>query len=162
MMNIEKLFQIQKELDMKILKEHQLEGKDLVPRKILALLVELGELANETRCFKYWSLKSPAEKKVILEEYVDCLHFILSIGLEKGFLYLSFEEINAPETVTGQFMEVFANITALQFNQREENYTKLWKSFVKLGVGLGFDYKEIEESYLMKNKINHQRQAEGY
>ena len=55
-MNLEKLFQMQKELDARILEEHPVqEGEDRLAKKILALLVELGELANEWRGCKYWS-----------------------------------------------------------------------------------------------------------
>src|SRR5690625_5238764 len=46
---------MQAELDKKIVKEKGLEGQDLLDKKILALQVELGELANEWRGFKFWS-----------------------------------------------------------------------------------------------------------
>ena len=57
-MNISELYEMQRELDNRICKEHRLEGMNLVPSKILALQVELGELANETRCFKFWSSRA--------------------------------------------------------------------------------------------------------
>ena len=79
-MNVKKLSEMQKVLDERIVKEHGLEGKDLEENKILALLVEVNELANETRCFKHWSTKGPSEESVLFEEYVDSLHFFLSIA----------------------------------------------------------------------------------
>ena len=82
-MNLQKLFQMQNTLDKRIQAEHHLEGVPLLHKKILSLQVELGELANETRCFKFWSTKKPSSNDVILEEYVDCLHFILSIRSRK-------------------------------------------------------------------------------
>ena len=54
-MKLQKLFETQKVLDDKIVKEKGLEGVDLLDKKILALQVELGELANEFRGFKFWS-----------------------------------------------------------------------------------------------------------
>nr|QRZ17780.1 dUTP diphosphatase [Virgibacillus sp. AGTR] len=54
-MNLNKLFPIQKELDTRIEREKGLEGQNLLDKKILALQVELGELANEWRGFKFWS-----------------------------------------------------------------------------------------------------------
>lgn len=83
-MDLLQLFKLQKELDDRIAKEHDLQPKKLLKEKMLALLVEIGELANETRCFKYWSNKPASEREVILEEYVDGLHFILSIGIDLG------------------------------------------------------------------------------
>lgn len=156
------MFRIQKELDHKILKEHQLEGVNLLPPKILALQVELGELANETRCFKYWSKKKSSEKEVILEEYVDCLHFILSIGIEKGFLSIT-TDFNLPEApLVQQFQRVFTEISHFQLTEEEAQYLVLWQNFMILGKSLGFTLDEIEQAYLSKNEINHRRQAEGY
>lgn len=54
-MNLIKLFEMQKVLDDRIVREKRLEGRDTLPEKILALQVELGECANEWRGFKFWS-----------------------------------------------------------------------------------------------------------
>ncbi|MEC2077637.1 dUTP diphosphatase [Metabacillus fastidiosus] len=43
-MNFNKLFAMQKELDEKILNQHKLHNENLTGRKILALLVEVGDL----------------------------------------------------------------------------------------------------------------------
>ena len=84
-MNLQKLFELQRKLDEHIEQQHQRqEGEDRLGKKILALLVEIGELANETRCFKFWSNKGPSDKNVILEEAADVLHFLLSIGNDIG------------------------------------------------------------------------------
>ncbi|MEH7240344.1 dUTP diphosphatase, partial [Bacillus sp. JJ269] len=48
-MDLLQLFKLQKELDDRIAKEHDLQPKKLLKEKMLALLVEIGELANETR-----------------------------------------------------------------------------------------------------------------
>jgi dimeric dUTPase (all-alpha-NTP-PPase superfamily) len=84
-MQLEKLFQMQKALDTHIEDKHSLQDEDLFERKVLALLVEIGELANETRSFKFWSVKPSSAKEVILEEFVDGVHFILSLGIECGY-----------------------------------------------------------------------------
>lgn len=52
-------------------------------KRLLALLVELHELANETKCFKFWSSKPVGNREKVLMEYVDVLHFILSIFCER-------------------------------------------------------------------------------
>ena len=55
-MNLEKLFEAQRVLDERIEQEHpRTENENRVPQKILALQVELGEMANEWRGFKFWS-----------------------------------------------------------------------------------------------------------
>jgi len=161
-MNLVKLYEIQKQLDERIHIEHNLGDKNLMPSKILALQVELGELANETRCFKFWSNKGPSPKRTILEEYVDCLHFILSIGLDSGLIDVKLDYINDSSSLIDQFNNVFTHIVAFQYEPTINNYNKLFNQFLLLGKKLDFTEVEIFESYLEKNRINHQRQDEGY
>lgn len=47
---------MQKDLMNGIIRKHNLQNEDLHEKTRVALLVELGELANEIRFFKYWSL----------------------------------------------------------------------------------------------------------
>lgn len=55
-MNLTKLFEMQVQLDADIMANHPVqEGEDRFGKKVLALLVELGELGQEWRGFKYWS-----------------------------------------------------------------------------------------------------------
>ncbi len=165
MMNLDKLFALQQQLDDRIRNEHGLEDSDLFMDKVLALYVEIGELANETRCFKYWSNKPPADKETILEEYVDGLHFILSLGLE---LELNkdiphFATVNhEATTLTGLFLQVVYAINELKQNRSKEAYWYLMTVFFELGEALGFAESDIEQAYLAKNEVNHQRQDEGY
>lgn len=162
-MNIAQLFQIQKRLNDRIKAKHQVEGENLLAEKMLAFLVELGELANETRCFKYWSRQQPSDRDVILEEYVDGLHFILTIGLAYRFTNWSLQETYSyNESMTEQFLQVMNKTNELRKTNKESTYNELVAAFLGLGQQLGFTYEEIERSYLEKNKINHQRQDEGY
>src|SRR5690606_14512445 len=80
-MKLDKLFAMQHVLDTRIVQERGLNEDELLFKKIDAFRVELHELENETKHFKYWSSKQPDRAKM-LEEYVDGLHFILSIGLD--------------------------------------------------------------------------------
>lgn len=227
-MNLSKLFEAQRKLDERIVKEKGLEGQDLLDKKILALQVELGELANEWRGFKFWSEDQKPNKftanpddvcevckgepihfnedktKIIgqckncdgvgvhfhnplLEEYVDCLHFILSIGNELdieqwdyGYDFTEYE-INQGN-VTEQFILLIGMVSTLHTNVLQEdihkdnpevsqlelemntwrNYRFLIASFLLLGEMLSFTPEQIEQAYFDKNKINHERQESGY
>ena len=67
-MNLSHLFELQAKLDERIEQEHpRQEGEDRLAKKILALQVELGELANEWRGFKYWSHDQEPRTKI---EYI--------------------------------------------------------------------------------------------
>src|SRR5690625_3309515 len=80
-MNWTTLFSMQKKLDDYIAKSHSLVDEDLFDQKVLALIVELSELANETRSFKFWSMNQSGDREQIVEEFVDGIHFMLSVRL---------------------------------------------------------------------------------
>ncbi|MCR6096886.1 dUTP diphosphatase [Salipaludibacillus agaradhaerens] len=187
-MNLDELFAMQRELDTDIVKRKGLEGQDLLTNKILALQVELGELANEWRGFKFWSedkeprtlgfgkmledgIEIPCYVNPLLEEYVDCLHFILSIGLDLGKdespefeLDINFKAYD----VLGFFSECFAGTTEVNvcLEHHDENlgyfFEYTLQAFIRLGEKLGFTWEKVVQAYKEKNKINFERQANGY
>ncbi|OIK19432.1 dUTP diphosphatase [Bacillus amyloliquefaciens] len=229
-MNLQKMFEMQKVLDDRIIKEKGLEGQDLLPNLILALQVELAECANEWRGFKHWSnnqkprtklsttvgatpenasffrcenhycgkylnkddfkhLLDPdyeicpvcnaayvtafRDKNPLLEEYVDCLHFILSIGNRIGFnndatiqQIMRRAEERELETNIG-IVKAFSRLMSLVFGfyfwiENTGTYVRFFERFLNLGEMLGFTPEQIEAAYMDKNAVNHQRQQEGY
>lgn len=162
MMDWKELFLMQEQLDKYIESNHDFTGHDMFEERYLALLVELGELANETRCFKFWSTKPSSERTVILEEYVDGIHFILSLGIEKGHRYQPKQVHISQQTKTEQFNEVFDACVLFKNNPIELNYESLFTKFLQLGDKLGFSEHDIQEAYFKKNEINYQRQDKGY
>jgi len=159
-MDLSKLFEMQRELDERIEKQHPRQpGDRRIYSKLLALLVEIGELANETRCFKFWSNKGPSSKEKILEEGADVLHFLLSIGNEIN-VQTSIEIVPiAKSSLDAQFL-------ALYDQARLANIKEQWEWTFNLYVGLmetlGFTWNEVEEAYMSKNAVNHHRQESGY
>jgi len=166
-MDLTKLFEMQKVLDARIEKEHpQLQGEDRLAKKILALQVELGELANELPgTFKFWSNKKNDYKKALVE-YVDCLHFILSIGLEfkySSYSYATEEKISlATKDTMTNIQNCFYEMSFLNKFRAYQYYHSLLIELLALGRSLGFTGEQIEHAYLNKNKINHERQQNGY
>jgi dimeric dUTPase (all-alpha-NTP-PPase superfamily) len=66
MNNLRELFEIQAGLDAEILNNHPVQpGEDRLEKKHSALLVELGEMLNEHRAFKFWSDDQKPRTKVI-------------------------------------------------------------------------------------------------
>ncbi|MED5052680.1 dUTP diphosphatase [Anoxybacillus rupiensis] len=207
-MNLKKLFELQRQLDEHIEKEHPREpGEDRLAKKILALQVKLGELANYWRGFKFWShdqeprtfqldichacdgrgftlgFENSTEDcedcdgtgtdatNPLFEEYVDCLYFILSIGLE-----LKIEKYKPfalkKENIIEQFIElnfqtslIFTlkkNVDAVSIQKIRGRCYLVVDLFIALGEMLGFTWEQIEEAYMKKNAVNHQRQESGY
>ncbi|MGG5254832.1 dUTP diphosphatase [Neobacillus sp. SM06] len=163
-MRLENLFKMQKALDRYIEENHGLQNEDLFDRKVLALLVEIGELANETRSFKFWSLKPSSEKQVILEEFVDGIHFILSLGLESGFdeRLIAVEENPSAVTINEQFLKIYRSVCDFQTSRRLEDYRAVIEYYLQLAVQLGITNEEIEQAYIQKNEVNYKRQENNY
>lgn len=181
-MNLQNLFELQKQLDEHIEKKHpRKEGEDRLSKKILALQVELGELCNCWRGFKFWSSRQePVTEDLrvvdykesgeailetynpLLEEYVDCLHFLLSIGLDENIGTLEWEQIEPwkRESIIDQFIDLFDCTVRLKTDITE--YVVIWDYFIGLGEMLGFTWEQVERAYLEKNKVNHERQENSY
>ncbi|MGG0720230.1 dUTP diphosphatase [Robertmurraya massiliosenegalensis] len=163
-MELKEIFAMQQGLDRHIEQKHQLDDEDLFDRKTLALLVEVGELANETRCFKFWSLKEPSARSVILEEFVDGIHFIVSLGIECGFKEI--EEISAHKlnehNLTEQFLKVYESVHMFRATKTLAAYKEMFEHYLWLAALLGFSDSEIKEAYISKNEVNYKRQQEGY
>lgn len=124
-----------------------------------------------------WDCNGTGEitKNPLLEEYVDCLHFILSIGLELGannWMKLSdYPMVNVSGDITLQFLDVHSKtLKVVEEIIRMESapaeirdlYTRSFESFLHLGAKLGFTWDEVETAYFEKNRINHARQTNGY
>ncbi|GAB6150716.1 dUTP diphosphatase [Clostridium novyi] len=179
-MDLIELANMQKQLDSFIAKEKGLGdpyNKKFLESRILALKVEIAELANATRCFKYWSNKGPESKERILDEAADVLHFALSIVNLENVNNLNSKDVK---------LENINNMIAKNFNvERESNYkvlrSKLTFQFNSLfeyaeerkwGIVIleliysillmGFTLEELQEAYLKKHEENYKRQEQGY
>lgn len=163
-MQLKKLFKMQKALDSHIEEKHGLQNEDLFTRKVLALLVEVGELANETRCFKFWSVKPSSPQNVILEEFVDGIHFILSLGIVCGFdkREFSLEKDQSADSLTDQFLKVYERITLFQKGKGFAEFLDLFNSYMALASLMGISTEEIQQAYFQKNEVNYQRQQNNY
>lgn len=173
-LTFKELRKAQKQLDTHIIDNFSLSlsRKEYFTNQVTAFMVELGELANEVRSFKHWSKKPPSSKEVILEEYVDGLHFILSIT---NFLGGDFTpEILSLEPSMDEINNVFLNTWSLAselyliaVTESEESASELLVELVEiylhLGVNnLGFELDEIITAYHKKQQVNYERQRNDY
>lgn len=171
-MKIREFLDKQKELDIFIAKEKGLgdpyDTKWLESRK-LALLVEVAELANATRCFKYWSNKGPESKERVLDESADCLHFCLSLmnfkqeprEIEEYSIQDYYEEY---KELVADYMKQPLERT---FNELAElilcNYWEnVFTGVCLINFILGHTAEELEQAFLKKHEVNYKRQVEGY
>ncbi|MED1666093.1 dUTP diphosphatase [Brevibacillus laterosporus] len=209
--DLETLFEKQKQLDDYIIKKKGLDTlpkQELLNNTVLALQVEICELANEWRGFKHWSedreprsrvkvhceLCGPEDnpkytredagrcpncctgvisfKNPLLEEYVDCLHFFLSIawqiGLTADDLFVDDEEYETPTNVAFTillYLVSSVNGKCFLINPPDIKLPFRLALYIFFSLGyqrFGFTWDEITQAYIDKWQINMQRQESGY
>lgn len=161
-MDLSELFQKQAELDALIAKNHHVSYETTRDRRIMALIVEIGELANATRCFKYWSNKGSEEKEIVLDEYADGLHFFLSLGIDIKTSKTSYNKTKHYDDLTRQFHEVYHRIDVFYKKQDEKSYIKAFQSFLNLLPLLGYRFSDLKKAYYKKLGVNYNRQDNNY
>lgn len=169
MINLQELSKVQKVLRDRI----EYKGKDRFDKLALAFIVELGELANEVRFFKFWSNDQEMRREKALGEYVDNIHFLLDMGLALGYgeggkyTYDSLGighnlKSHKYDDLTYQFLWISNTASNVWNHAHEDHFELLVLEYLALGEMLGFTGEEVEKAYMEKNKINHQRQESGY
>lgn len=163
--NLNEIISTQIELDNFIEKNHKLIKRNLISRRKLALIIEISELCNEVRCFKFWSLKKPSHKDIILDEFVDCLHFILSIGLYYGLNKMKFTVSKSTKNkkdniqLSKTFTDLISSVSSLNSEKKVKAFIK---KLFQLAIDLNLTFNEIKKAYFSKNEINIKRQKENY
>ena len=160
--DLKDLYLKQLELDLEIAKNHNINYEVTRHKRILALLVELGEFANTTRTFKFWSNKGMEEKAVVLDEFADGLHFLLSLGIDKGYV-LDYIDVEDDEmNLTDNLLTTYSLISEYKNNQTLDNYIKMFSSYLRALFKVNFNWIEAKEAYYIKLKENHHRQETNY
>ena len=107
-------------------------------------------------------------KNPLLEELVDVLHFKLSLG---NSLSVDFERVDKlpfgkEPTLEKQYNTLFYLVSHLGVFEDKLMLTHYFylsfSYFLGLTEMLGFTWNEVVEAYQVKNKVNHDRQENGY
>ena len=145
------IYEANKELDKMF--DNAFTDPEMVKKNKLELLVEIGELANETRYFKYWSNK-PIDIELVKGEYADCLIMTLYFfNIMKIDLSEEFENIEDYNKV-----DIFARLYKLAsdyYYSDDKNIIKeIFATLINLGYIIGFNDNEIIDACLTKINKN--------
>ncbi len=160
--DVSELFSLQKGLDEEIHHLHNESYESTYSKRVLALLVELGEFANETRAFKFWSLKGPSSKEVILDEWADALHFFLSIGIYLGVNEIKTAGVPKKDNIVDQLLLIYKEVATFHSVKDVSLYTEAFKDFLDLLTLLGYNEQDALEAYKKKLAVNYKRQENHY
>ena len=160
MEEFKKILKVNQELD-KVFDEKYSSDKDYYNKNCIALLVELGEFINETKCFKYWSIKKP-DMDNVLEEYADCITMCLSFFTH---LNVKFDNIPKHSDINDIFIlinEIFKDATNMINNGSGELIKKIFSNLLYLGELLNLDKNDIYNACYKKMNIIDERLNSDY
>ncbi len=160
-MNFQDILVKQIELNKAIINGHENNNENFEKKQILALIVEISELANEIQHFKYWKKNIKIDDEKIIEEYSDGMHFYLSFGLNLG-MQNDVEPIVFSQDLTLQFLEIYNSISQFYQKSTLENFNYSFGLFIGLGKLLNYSDEEMKNAYLKKNNINFSRIKNKY
>lgn len=169
----------QQKLDEVIIKNNNItdiKDRSGFVRSKIALLVEIGEFANELKTFKHWKKDKTINLPKAQEELIDCLHFYLSWVnyFEIDFVDYKFEKL-ATETDYNELLLAFFSETEAfsteiprkiygpkiiaknekiwdeeisKLNPEDKDYQKCSEMYKKLKKGQKDFFKKIGDNFL--------------
>lgn len=162
MLNIKDIYKETKHLDELFALQYDIRSQEIIKKYKLELLVEFGELANETRCFKFWSTRQTGDKEKVLEEYIDCLFMILyfcnitNISLEEEFPVVEEKDIITT------FLTLYEYGSDLSKNFERETIKKLLVEILYLASLLDFTLDDLVRETKKKSLIIQERLESDY
>lgn len=158
---LQELLDMQRALDDSILKENGLVYDERIAyQNQIALWVELGEMLNEFPTeFKHWKKTARDNREKGLEEFVDCLHFQLSLMNYYGFRINEYHEYNENKALEMGNVDL---LFCLEHTLSHCNCYYGLSMLFEIGNYLGFAWEEIYQAYMKKNKVNYERLKNGY
>lgn len=149
-MYIHNFFEVQKQINKDLILDEKLTAYKLNARKSLHLHVKISDLADETKCFKYWEDDSLViNKDVVFKKYLSCIRQILALGIDNNYCEIE-EVIVRPNDycLSDQFLNLYIDLNDLIISPSADHYVTLFEDFISLGITLGFSEASIVEGIL--------------
>ena len=160
--DLAKILSVQEETEGKFRKKLGLENTVLFDNIIVAFKVELGEFLNVTEMHKYWKEnKRLYDRKDLIDEFCDCLAFLINIGLEKGWHRFT-NKIHLD--LDNGFYDLDHIISDLFNNDLHSSgqWVNALHDLFRLGFECGLELKDIEEGFELVTLKNNRRIKGGY
>ena len=155
-----KIYQNNRYLDEIFIKKYQNDDR-LYDKNCLELMVEIGEFVNETKVFKYWTIKNP-NKDEMLEEYADVITMILSFyglyNLEIQKLDYKIDENDILKII----MELYNKAYNFYKNKDKKLLEEIFQYILYIGKLLDLKETEILDAIEKKQKIIEERLNSNY
>ena len=149
MIDIDKIYAKEKIINEFFKKKYDYSNLDIFNKQVLELIVELSELAYETKCFKYWKNDKPSNAETIIAEYADCLMIILCFCDLANIDIKDLKEINEKDIVK-QFIKLNNLASQITIQPNKTLILEILSNLLHVSRLLNFSEKEIEKYCIVK------------
>ena len=147
MNGVAKLYQVYINRELQTTKNEVLNVQRL-NQKILAFLHDLGQVAEDSRCYLFWEKDEPIDHQQLLEDYLEGLTMLMSIGYELRIDSIkNHSEIPSPTDIYSLFFKIYNSILKVQSHYSSEDYQNTIDDYFTLGFQLNIQIEEILNSY---------------
>ena len=109
-------------------------------------------MATLSNCCEFIKSNEFTSNTSILNEYLSCLNFIFSIGLDIGIDNLNFSISDSTAPIYDQFLDVYVDINDFINFRTEDQFYTLLESFFTIGKSLNISISDICDMYNLKSK----------
>ena len=146
MNGVAKLYQVYINRELQTTKNEVLNVQRL-NQKILAFLHDLGQVAEDSRCYLFWEKDEPIDHQQLLEDYLEGLTMLMSIGYELRIDSIkNHSEIPSPTDIYSLFFKIYHSILKVQSHYSSEDYQNTIDDYFTLGFQLNIQIEEILNS----------------
>ena len=141
-------------IDEIFIKKYEDNEPNYFEKNCLSLITEIAEFLNETKCFKYWSIKNP-DKDKLKEEYADALIMTLSM-----FNYLNINLELVEHSKTSNILEIFNELFKDASNIMNKNILsvkKVFSNLIYISTLLNITEEVIKDACYKKQEIVEKR-----
>lgn len=141
-------------IDEIFIKKYEDNEPNYFEKNCLSLITEIAEFLNETKCFKYWSIKNP-DKDKLKEEYADALIMTLSM-----FNYLNINLELVEHSKTSNILEIFNELfkdASNIMNKDTLSVKKVFSNLIYISTLLNITEEEIKYACYKKQEIVEKR-----
>lgn len=152
-----------KKLDDIFMNKYMYAEKKYYEKNCLELIVELCELANESKCFKYWTVKK-SNKELVLEEFADSLLMVFYMFNTYNIDSVSTVNVDMSDDVLESFNILIRMCTNLMNRDNiDELFLKgIFTRLINIGKLLELSDDEIIDACYKKIIKNEERLSSDY
>ena len=149
MISIEYLYKLEKEINSYFLRKYDYSKKPLFIQQVLELMCESMELANETKCFKYWRPNDVVDIEKMSKEYADCI--MITLGFcDIANVDISKVKLSEENDVVTQFIELGKDASKIKPRLNKNLLLEILGRLLKLSILLGFTEEDIKKHVVGK------------